>query len=126
MKNKSLLIITQTVDQNDSNLGFFCDWVREFATKLDKVYVIANKVGEYNFTANVEVLSLGKELGKGRIGKVIKLWQYLLKYLPKVDGVCAHMCPEYIVAGGWVGRVFGKKLGLWDFRKSFTWKLRLF
>ena len=125
MKNKSLLIITQTVDQNDSNLGFFCDWVREFAVRLDKVYVIANKVGEYNLPENVEVLSLGKELGKGRMGKVIKLWQYLLKYLPKVDGVFAHMCPEYVVAGGWLARVYGKKLGLWYLHKSLTWKLRL-
>ena len=39
---KSILIITQTVDKNDSNLGFFCGWLKEFSRQMDNVYVIAN------------------------------------------------------------------------------------
>lgn len=123
--SKNLLIITQTVDKNDSNLGFFCGWITEFSKHLDNVYVIANKVGEYDLPKNVTVLSLGKESGAGRFTKIIKFWAYLLKYLPKSNGLLAHMCPEYIVYGGWIARLFGKKIGLWYLHKSVTWQLRL-
>jgi glycosyltransferase involved in cell wall biosynthesis len=122
---KSLAVITQTVDEKDSNLGFFCAWIKEFASKNEKVYVIANKVGEYNLPENVVVLSLGKEKGAGKISKVLNLCKYLFKYLPKVQAVFVHMCPEYIVYGGWIARVYGKKLWLWYLHKSLTWKLRV-
>jgi len=123
--NKNLLIIAQTVDRKDSNLGFFCGWLEEFAKQLDNVYVIANKVGEYGLPKNVKVLSLGKENGAGRLKRVFKFWIYLFKYLFKTKAVFVHMCPEYIVYGGFVARLFGKKLGLWYLHKSLTWKLAL-
>ena len=65
-KNKNLLIITQVVDREDSNLGFFCEWLEEFARQTDNLYVIANRVGEYDLPKNVTVVSLGKESGLGR------------------------------------------------------------
>ena len=125
MNKKNILIITQVVDSQDSNLGFFCDWLKEFSKQLEHVYVIANKVGSYNLPENITVLSLGKEKGVGRLGKVLNFWKYLLKYLPKVDSVFAHMCPEYIIYGGWVARLYGKKIGLWYLHKSLTLKLVL-
>ncbi|MDP2684206.1 MAG: glycosyltransferase family 4 protein [bacterium] len=122
---KNILIITQTVDEQDSNLGFFCGWLKEFSKQLDQVYVIANKVGEYDLPNNITVLSLGKEEGMGKFGKIINFWKYLFKYLPKVDAVFAHMCPEYIISGGWITRLYGKKIGLWYLHKSKTLKLVL-
>ncbi|OGH59423.1 MAG: hypothetical protein A2725_01180 [Candidatus Magasanikbacteria bacterium RIFCSPHIGHO2_01_FULL_33_34] len=125
MKNKNLLIITQTVDERDSNLGFFCGWLREFSKQADKVYVIANKVGEYNLPDNVVVSSLKKEEDISRFKRIFIFWSLLFKYLPKVRSVLIHMCPEYIVYGGWVARLFGKKVGIWYLHKSLTWKLKL-
>ena len=122
---KNMLIVTQVVDKNDSNLGFFCGWLKEFSEQLGHVYVIANKVGEYDLPDNVTVLSLGKEKGVGRFGKIVNFWKYLFRYLPKVDGMLVHMCPEYILSGGFMARLCGKKLGLWYLHKSLTWKLVL-
>ncbi len=60
-KKVKLLIITQKVDQNDDILGFFHQWVREFAENCEKVTVICLQKGEYDLPDNVKVLSLGKE-----------------------------------------------------------------
>lgn len=122
---KKLLIITQTVDKNDSNLGFFCEWLEEFARQIDHLYVIANKVGEYDLPKNVTVMSLGKEKGAGQLIRLFNFWKYLFKFLPQSDGVFVHMCPEYVIYGGFVARFFGKKIGLWYLHKSLNWKLRL-
>ncbi len=123
--SKSIIIITQVIDQADSNLGFFCEWVTSFAEQLDHVYVIANRVGKYTLPKNVTVLSLGKEGRVNRIGRIFNFWKYLIKTLPKSNTIFVHMCPEYIVYGAWVGRLFGKRLGLWYLHKSVSWKLRL-
>lgn len=123
--NKNLLIVTQTVDEKDSNLGFFCGWLREFSKNADQVYVIANKVGDYNFPENIKVFSLGKERGSSRIVRFLRYWFYLLKYLPKVRAVFFHMCPEYVVYGGFLARLYGKKLGMWYLHKSKNLKLVL-
>ena len=42
-----LLIITQKVDINDDNLGFFHDWIKEFARQVENVIVICLQKGEY-------------------------------------------------------------------------------
>ena len=56
-----LLILTQKMDKNDDLLGFFHNWVSEFAKKCEKVTVISLGIGEYSLSDNVKVLSLGKE-----------------------------------------------------------------
>lgn len=123
--NKNLLIITQVVDKDDSNLGFFCEWLEEFSRQTDNLYVIANKAGEYNLPKNVTVVSLGKENGAGRMMRLFYFWKYLFKFLPQSQGVLAHMCPEYVIYGGFAARLFGKKIGLWYLHKSLNWKLKL-
>lgn len=125
IKNKNLLIITQAVDKNDSNLGFFCEWLEEFAHQVDNLYVIANRVGAYNLPKNVTVVSLGKEDGAGRIMRLFGFWKYLVNFLPRAQGVLVHMCPEYVIYGGWIARLFHKKIGLWYLHRSMTWKLKL-
>lgn len=122
---KNILIVTQTVDEADSNLGFFCGWVREFASHSNNIYVVANKVGAYSLPNNVKVFSLGKENNKYRAFRFFRYWYLLFRYLPKVDGVFVHMAPEYVVYGGWLARLYGKKLSLWYVHKSVTWRLRL-
>lgn len=123
MKKKAILIITQTVDMNDSALGFFCEWIREFSKQTEHVYVIANKVGEYDLPDTVTVVSLGKERGSSRFVRILLFWKYLVSFLPCVDGTLVHMCPEYVVYGGWLSRVLDKPLGLWYLHKSTSWRL---
>ena len=104
-----LLIITQKVDINDDNLGFFHDWLKKFASLAD-IDVIANYVGKYKLPENAKIYSLGKENGAGKIIKILKYQWLLLKLLPKVDGVFFHMCPEYVLGAGLLTKIFRKKL----------------
>ena len=88
-----LLIVTQKVDTNDPNLGFFVSWIKEFSKHAD-VTVIGNEVGSYAPLRDVEVYSLGKEKGASRLLRLFRYRRLLWKLLPKVDGIFFHMCPE--------------------------------
>ena len=69
-----LLICTQTVDKNDSDLGFFVRWIEEFKKHCD-----------------VEVVSL-KDLGGG--GRVARAWRLLrLAASMEDDALFLHMNP---------------------------------
>lgn len=63
-----LLIVTQKIDLRDDLLGFFHQWIVEFAKQCESVTVICLEKGVYELPANVRVLSLGKE----RCGKLKK------------------------------------------------------
>lgn len=122
---KNLLIITQVVDREDSNLGFFCEWLEEFANQTNKLFVITNRVGKYSLPKNVTVVSLGKENRVGRAMRLFYFWKYLFKFLPQSQGILVHMCPEYVIYGSFIARLFRKKIGLWYLHKSMTWRLKL-
>ncbi len=117
-----LLIVTQAVDSRHTNLGFFVRWIAEFAKHVD-VVVIANEVGEYQLPSNVEVHSLGKEKGVGRLGRYINF--YTLIFRLRYTAVLCHMNPEFVIAGGWWWRLSGRPIVLWYMHKSVTARLRL-
>jgi len=119
-----LLVITQKVDMNDDNLGSFHEWLKKLAEKAD-IFVIGNYVGKYDLPENVKVFSLGKEKRVGRLVKIFKYQWFLLKLLPRVDGVFFHMCPEYVLGAHLLPKIFRKKTLLWYTHKSFNWKLKL-
>ena len=119
-----LLIITQKVDINDDNLGYFHSWLKKLAEKAD-IFVIGNYVGKYDLPENVKVFSLGKERRVGRLVKIFKYQWFLLKLLPRVDGVFFHMCPEYVLGAHLLPKIFRKKTLLWYTHKSVNWKLKL-
>ncbi len=101
-----LLVCTQVVNKNDSDLGFFVRWLEEFKKHCE-----------------VEVISLA-DLGSG--GKLIRAWRLLrLARRLKYDAVFVHMNPEYLVAAGWYWRLRGKKVALWYTHKSVDFKLRI-
>ena len=120
-----LLIITQKVDLNDDNLGFFHDWLEKFSEKLDKLYVICLAQGDHNLPSNVSVYSLGKEKGASKIIQLIRLQKNLAQILPKVDGVFVHMCSIYAITSFPLVKIFNKKMILWHTHKSIDWKLKL-
>ena len=119
-----LLVITQKVDMNDDNLGSFHEWLKKLAEKAD-IFVIANYVGQYELPDNAKVFSLGKEIGVGKLVKIFKYQWFLFKFLPRVDGVFFHMCPEYVLGAHLWPKIFRKKTLLWYTHKSVNWKLKL-
>lgn len=108
-----LLIFTQTVDHTDPFLGFFHQWVAEFAKHCEQVHVICLKEGIHDLPDNVTVHSLGKESGISRVKYILRFYQYLWTLRHQYDAVFVHMNPEYVILGGLWWRLWGKYLMLW-------------
>lgn len=125
----NLLIVTQKVNKDDDNLGFFHRWIIEFARHFEQVTVICLEEGVRQLPANVRVLSLGKEKGGSRILYAGRFLRYVWRERHTYDAVLVHMNPEYIVLGGWLWKMLGKNIFLWYTHKSVTrqlkWALRL-
>ncbi len=124
-KAMKLLFITQKVDKGDSNLGFFHYWLEKFSSKLDQSYVVCLNKGESQLPSNMEVFSLGKESGFGKIRQFFRLQKFLFKHLKQVDGVFCHMCPIYAIFSWPLVTIYNKKMVLWYLHKSVTFKLKL-
>lgn len=120
-----LLIVTQAVDTNHSNLGFFVRWIEEFAKHCDEVTVIANEVGRYSLPKNVTVFGLGKETGSSRLARYVKFLALVAWFSSRYDTVFCHMNPEYVIAGSWWWKLTRKCILFWYMHKSVTSRLKL-
>lgn len=121
----NLLIITQKIHKDDDNLGFFHRWVEEFAKHASSVTVIASTIGTYKFPANVEVYSLGKEKGAGKLSRLWKFWELFFYHYVRADAVFFHMIPEFALMSAPFLLLSRKRIALWYVHKSVTWKLKL-
>lgn len=108
-----ILIITQAIDSQDSVMGFFHRWAEEFSRHYDKVTIICLGKGVFNLPTNVKVLSLGKEVGAPRFSLVRNFYWYVWSERKNYDNVFVHMNQEYILLGGLIWRLLGKKIYLW-------------
>lgn len=122
-----LLVVTQKIDINDVNLGFFGGWLSRIAKQVDGLIVICLEQGDIGQPPqNVKILSLGKEAeGHYRLRVFCRFYRYIVQYRHDYDGVFVHMNTEYVLLGGWFWRLWNKKILLWYTHKSITWQLRL-
>ncbi len=120
-----LLIFTQIVDKNDPVLGFFHEWIREFAAQTEEVLVVCLWRGKYDLPANVKVLSLGKEDGGNKIKYLVRFYQYIWFERENYDNVFVHMNQIYVLLGAWFWRLSGKKILLWYAHGSTPLGLKL-
>mgnify|MGYP001599069886 CR=1 FL=1 len=125
MEAMRLLIVTQKVDENDAILGFFHGWIVEFAKNCEFVTVICLQEGVHHLPENVKVLSLGKEKRRSRLRYLARFYKYIWQERKKYDAVFVHMNPVYIVLGGIIWKVLGKKIALWYTHKKTNTKLRI-
>lgn len=108
-----LLIITQKIDMHDSVLGFFHRWIQEFAKQFSKITVIALGVGRYHLPENVRVFSLGKEKNVSQGTYILNFYTYIWRERKNYDAVFVHMNQEYVLLGGLLWKMFGKRIFLW-------------
>ncbi|VAW33214.1 hypothetical protein MNBD_CPR01-313, partial [hydrothermal vent metagenome] len=146
--NAKLLIVTQTIDENDPVLGFFVRWVEEFAKHAESVEVICLNLGKSDLPKNVRVHSLGKERVSGadntgnieqaqstapsfarrcalRATYAIRFIRLVWRLRNNYDTVFVHMNPEYFVLAGKLWRLMRKRTALWYTHKSVDLKLRI-
>lgn len=108
-----LLIVTQSVDMEDPVLGFFHNWIKELSKHFESIVVICLKKGVYDLPRNVAVYSLGKEEGKGRFTYVVRFFTYIFSLRHSYDRVFVHMNQEYILLGGMLWKLLGKRIYMW-------------
>lgn len=121
-----LLVITQKVDVDDSNLGFFHIWLEKLAERVEQLFVICLQKGEYKLPNNVTVLSLGKEQRSvSSVRYAIRFYSCLWRLRGKYDNIFVHMNPEYAILAGWYWRFSGKKVLLWYVHKAVNFRLWL-
>lgn len=120
-----LLIITQKVNKDDPILGFFHRWLIEFAKHVELLTVICLEKGEHTLPENVQVLSLGKERGVGKIGQLARLYKYAWQYRRSYSHVFVHMNPIYVVLCWKLWYILRKPIFLWYTHKHVDWKLKI-
>lgn len=125
MGTMRLLIVTQKVDENDSVLGFFHRWIAEFATHCKSVIVICLEEGVHHLPENVKVLSLGKEKKHSRFQYLFRFYRYIWQEKNNYDAVFVHMNQEYILLGGLLWKMFGKKITMWRNHAKGSWTTRI-
>jgi len=113
-----ILICTQVMDKKDSALGFFQKWVASLAPHYEGVEVICLKEGDHSLPSNVRVHSLGKETSAGlrfmkRFRYVIRFYSLIWNLRKNYDIVFVHMNQEYILLGGFLWKLFSKKIFMW-------------
>ncbi len=120
-----LLILTQKVDKNDPTLGFFHRWIEEFSKHVDSVIVICLYKGAVALPSNVRVLSLGKEEKISRLQYVSRFLAYIWQERKNYDVVFVHMNQVYILLGGWLWKLWGKRVALWYTHKKVSLSLKM-
>ncbi len=123
--SKRLLIFTQKVDKNDPVLGFFIGWIEEFSKQFESVIVICLEKGEHNLPENVKVLSLGKEERQSRLQYLIHFYWYIWYERKNYDVVFVHMNQVYIALGGFLWRIWKKKITFWYTHRAVSMSLRI-
>ena len=116
-----LLICTQAVDTQDPALGFFVRWIEELSKQCEHVLVICLRKGTHSLPKNVEIISLGET---HKIFRAFELCSIAWGRRNEYDAVFVHMNPEYIVAAGWLWRLWHKRIVLWYTHKSVDLRLR--
>lgn len=108
-----LLVITQKYDFADSNLGAFMKWWEKLAAKFDKVYILALEKRSEPKNQNTQVVTMGKERGLTKIGRLFNFYKNLFKILPETDVIFIHMIPLYLILAWLPAKFFGNKLVMW-------------
>ncbi len=113
MSSPRLLVFTQTVDLHDPVLGFFHGWLSAFSGAFPHIHVVCLKEGHHGLPESIHVHSLGKERGVGRMGYIWRFYRLAWSLRGEYDAVFVHMNPEYVVLGGLLWRLMGKRVYLW-------------
>ncbi len=122
-----LVILTQVLDRHDAVLGFFHGWCEVFARHVSRLTVVAQRVGAVALPDNVELRSLGKEAGGGRLRMAQRLGLALagLRGARRPDAAWVHMVPRLVLYAAPILLPRRVPMFLWYTHKGVDASLRL-
>ena len=104
-------MLSPTVDPLDPSHGFAYTWMKRIAGQVDKLSVITLIQRNPEPDREFEVYSLDTKTN--RLSKWLYLNRLLLKLVPQVDLIFAHMYPVFPVLAWPFSRLFAKPLVMW-------------
>ncbi len=122
-----VLLITQTLDRQDSILGATHGLAEQLARRLERLYALQLWAGETALPTNVALRSMGKERGATKPAQLATLTRAVrtLAARGQVDLVFAHMAPLYAIVAAPIARLSGVPTVLWYAHPHVDLKLRL-
>lgn len=119
--DKGVLVVTQAVDENDTNLSFFLHWLTELAARVSVVHVAAWKVGTHTLPSNVIV----HKMPHGKLRRLFALMHLSLRIRKDIEAVFVHMLAPVAAVLGWYWRVLGLRVVLWYTHGAVPMSLRV-
>lgn len=117
-----VLFVTQLIDPDDPVLGFVVPQLGALAARVDRLTVIANEVRSVPATFAADVISLGKERGRGRLARGARYEAALVRSIRRIrpTAVLAHMCPSYLSLAAPIARATRTPTLLWFIHSANT------
>ncbi len=123
--NMRILLITEKLDKNDDTLGFFHSQLLDLANACNPLTVLVLEKRSHTLPEKVKIISLGKEKGVSKLRYLINFYTTIITTLGSYDAVYVNRNPQYILLGGIIWRLFGKRIMLGYNHQFVDWKLKL-
>jgi glycosyltransferase involved in cell wall biosynthesis len=96
-----LLLFNLATDADDPILGFTTRWIWTLAARVESMQVITMRAGRVHVPHNVQVHSVGKELGYSEPRRAFEFYRLLMKVLSSgtINACYAHMMPLFATMG---------------------------
>jgi glycosyltransferase involved in cell wall biosynthesis len=110
----NVLMVTPGLDDENPKVGFARTWVTQLATRVERLHVIPVMGGD-SPAANVQVHSLGREHGLGKLRRLENLYRAVGTILrqDRPDVIFVHMLPLYVVLLAPLAWAYRVPLVLW-------------
>jgi glycosyltransferase involved in cell wall biosynthesis len=115
------------VDRGHANLGAVHGWLAALAAEVDEVHAVTLCTGEVDLPSNVFVHSLGKDMGRGKLGQLLAFKRIVGRLARKhrVDVFFAHMVPRYALLLAPYRLLYRIPTAMWYSHNSADLRLKL-
>jgi len=127
----NVIFFVQYLDIEDDIRGFIHTWAVKLAERVDKLFIIALKVGRHNLTdRNIEIYSLGKEKGYRHFRRAHYLYNFhkVMTHILShntVNVILTHMSPIFTVLAAPYAKRKGIPIVTWYAHRQVTTTLKL-
>lgn len=120
-----VLFIAEKIDKNDEIWGYLHGHLLDLAPQCEKLSIICLEKKDHNLPPSVKILSLGKEGSTSRWKYVINFYKFIWRERVNYDFVFVYREPLWVVLGGPIWRLLGKRIVLWYNHTFVNWRLRI-